>query len=318
MVILLLACRPPGTLPESVRSHALELAEQVDGDAVFDNLQALVHAHSLEEPVWIDESGAAIELLGLLPHRRVQGAAFVVQELEALGLEPVLEDLDRGGIETRNVYVDVPGERDELVLVSAHHDVWFTGADDDSSGVVVMLEVARLIQDQALHRTVRLISFDQEEPGLHGSRRHYAAHAGEPMVAALFLDGLGFSGPQLRSLPGFDMPDQGDFLVLVANDLAEDHVAWGVELGAALSVPVHGAMGPNAWGYPGLSRGGGGDHVPAWEADVPAMMITDTGPLRNPHYHTEDDLPEHLDPAFLRGSAQLIVAMTVALAQAPS
>jgi len=37
------------------------------------------------------------------------------------------------------------------------------------------------------------------------------------------------------------------------------------------------------------------DHVPFWEAGVPAVQITDTANFRNPHYHRSGDTPETLD-----------------------
>ncbi len=55
------------------------------------------------------------------------------------------------------MWADIPGtERpDEIVLVTAHHDAWFVGADDNASGVAVILEVARV-----------LAGWDRGEPAL--------------------------------------------------------------------------------------------------------------------------------------------------------
>ena len=49
------------------------------------------------------------------------------------------------------------------------------------------------------------------------------------------------------------------------------------------------------------------DHVPFWEAGVPALMWTDTAEFRNPHYHRPTDTPETLDYEFLAGVARLLV-----------
>ncbi|NIR90678.1 MAG: M28 family peptidase, partial [Gammaproteobacteria bacterium] len=37
------------------------------------------------------------------------------------------------------------------------------------------------------------------------------------------------------------------------------------------------------------------DHWSFWQAGYPAIMITDTAPFRNPHYHEPTDTPEELD-----------------------
>jgi hypothetical protein len=41
------------------------------------------------------------------------------------------------------------------------------------------------------------------------------------------------------------------------------------------------------------------DHSPFWDAGYPALMITDTSFLRNPHYHLPSDTLETLDLEFL-------------------
>jgi hypothetical protein len=40
---------------------------------------------------------------------------------------------------------------------------------------------------------------------------------------------------------------------------------------------------------------GWSDHWAFWQAGYPAIMITDTAYLRNPHYHLPSDTPETLD-----------------------
>lgn len=41
------------------------------------------------------------------------------------------------------------------------------------------------------------------------------------------------------------------------------------------------------------------DHVPFWEAGIPAVMVTDTADFRNPHYHKATDTLDTLDLDFL-------------------
>lgn len=42
------------------------------------------------------------------------------------------------------------------------------------------------------------------------------------------------------------------------------------------------------------------DHVPFWEAGLPALMLTDTAEFRNPNYHRTTDTALTLDPSFWR------------------
>ena len=43
------------------------------------------------------------------------------------------------------------------------------------------------------------------------------------------------------------------------------------------------------------------DHAPFWDLGFPAIMITDTANMRNPHYHQASDHIDTLDLAFLAG-----------------
>jgi Zn-dependent M28 family amino/carboxypeptidase len=89
------------------------------------------------------------------------------------GLQVVKQEIP-GGV--ANVIGIVPGG-DRAVLVSAHYDhlgvdedgVVYPGADDNASGVAVMLAMARAASAAPLEDTVLFIAFGAEEPGLIGS-----------------------------------------------------------------------------------------------------------------------------------------------------
>ena len=94
-----------------------------------------------------------------------------------------------------NVVGVIEGTRfpNEVVYISAHHDTWFQGANDNLSGVAGLVELARLFHHFRPARTVRLISFGGEESGTpfdtdaqywdKGSKaysiRHHATLSGE-------------------------------------------------------------------------------------------------------------------------------------------
>lgn len=92
-----------------------------------------------------------------------------------------------------NLVGELPGSdlRDELVIVGAHLDSWHagTGAVDDATGVALILEAVRILQEiQApLRRTVRVALFTYEEGGKVGSRayvdRHFLNGDGNPNAA---------------------------------------------------------------------------------------------------------------------------------------
>jgi hypothetical protein len=48
------------------------------------------------------------------------------------------------------------------------------------------------------------------------------------------------------------------------------------------------------------------DHGAFWAAGWPALLVTDTAFLRNPHYHQASDTSDTLDYGFLKRSAQKV------------
>jgi hypothetical protein len=90
--------------------------------------------------------------------------------------------------------------RDETILVTSHYDhlgvqseKLYPGANDNASGVVAMLEVARLLAQRQLPRSVLFVSFGSEEQLMLGSY-HYVEHPLRPLdktIAVLNLDMMG-------------------------------------------------------------------------------------------------------------------------------
>ena len=92
-------------------------------------------------------------------------------KLAALGFKPVLDPVDYIGHRVQdneegedapfnNIIVDLPGTtaRDEILILSAHIDAVpiSPGADDDGSGIAVLLEAARLLKDHPTQRSIQI------------------------------------------------------------------------------------------------------------------------------------------------------------------
>jgi carboxypeptidase Q len=96
--------------------------------------------------------------------------------------------------DSANVVAEIKGrERPaEVVLLGAHLDAWdlAVGAQDDGSGVAMVLDAARLMARQrpGPRRTVRFVLFMNEENGGAGGKGYAAAHGREVHVAALESD----------------------------------------------------------------------------------------------------------------------------------
>ena len=115
-------------------------------------------------------------------------------------------------VESANVIAEIRGSEkpDEIVLIGGHLDSWDlgTGAIDDGSGVAMVMETMRLLNEMKLtpKRTIRCVLFMNEENGLNGGRTYFADHKNEKHVAAIESD-AGAAAPT-----GFRTTLKGDAL----------------------------------------------------------------------------------------------------------
>lgn len=211
----------------------------------------------------------------------------------------------------QNLILNFPGttHAEALVIVGAHYDAvpGSPGADDNATGVAVLLELARAIAQHPPRHPIQLVAFDLEESGLIGSR-HYAQmlkQQQQKIRLMLSLEMLGYrdSRPGTQKYPPpleRFYPDRGDYIGLIGNwptlfDLihlkrylrqADVSCEW-------LLAGAKGQIVPSTR----LS-----DHASFWDQGYRAAMVTDTAFLRNPHYHQASDRIETLDLDFLTGS----------------
>ncbi|MDZ8053166.1 MAG: M28 family peptidase [Aulosira sp. ZfuVER01] len=194
------------------------------------------------------------------------------------------------------------------ILIAAHYDgvPGTVAADDNATGVAVLLELARKFADEPARYPLRLVAFDMEEYGLLGSADYAALlrQQKQPLRLMLSLEMLGYkdSTPGSQSYPPpleRFYPNCGDFIGLIGNlRTIPDLVSMSRSIrkvGVAsqwLPVPNRGLILPQTR----LS-----DHAPFWDAGYPAIMVTDTSFLRNPHYHKPSDTIASLDLDFLTG-----------------
>lgn len=92
-----------------------------------------------------------------------------------------------------NVMGEIPGVdpklKDEVVLIGAHWDSWHggTGAADNASGCIVMMEAMRILKELNVQprRTIRIALWGGEEQGLHGSRGYVEKYLRDPKTNKL-------------------------------------------------------------------------------------------------------------------------------------
>lgn len=113
--------------------------------------------------------------------RLLQHEVPVIIELE---IENRFLEEDKMGY---NVIGEIPGTdksmKNEIVLIGAHLDSWHggTGANDNASGCIVMMEAMRILKAVGFKpkRTIQIGLWGAEEQGLYGSRGYVSKYLGD-------------------------------------------------------------------------------------------------------------------------------------------
>jgi|SRR5688572_21614713 len=240
-----------------------------------------------------------------------KAAEYIAAHFKKIGLRPAGEKdaagettwfqtftLGRPPRTTRNVLGMVEGSdpalKSEIVVVGAHHDhagqegepspgrmvnkkadkddkIW-NGADDNGSGTVTVLEIARALMEGKVKtkRSVLFMTFSGEEYGLLGSK-HYVDNPLHPLdktVAMINLDMVGRNGTKPMDVGG--VSTSSAWIALC------EEAAKGVDLAYTTS----GSVMP------------GSDHFSFFRKKVPAIHFF-TG--FHADYHCQSDHPEKID-----------------------
>ncbi|MEX0602875.1 MAG: M20/M25/M40 family metallo-hydrolase [Bacteroidota bacterium] len=114
-----------------------------------------------------------------------------------------------------NIIAEIPGTdlKDEIVMIGAHFDSWHggTGATDNATGSVAVLEAARILKALNLQprRTIRIGLWGGEEQGLLGSRAYVSKHLAEREVRGFTPTGPVTTKPQHEQFSVYFNNDNG-------------------------------------------------------------------------------------------------------------
>ncbi|MDT0634221.1 M28 family peptidase [Spectribacter hydrogenooxidans] len=250
-----------------------------------------------------------------------RAAAYIEEQLERAGWTTREQPFEVRGNTYRNIVARRGPADAPRVIVGAHYDVHgdLPGADDNASGVAVLIELARMLADYEPAVGLELVAFTLEEQpafslGAMGSAHHadQLVAAGVEVRAMLALEMLGYfrdlPGTQRFPVPvlGWWYPTTGNFVGLIGrwrDRPLMQQVQAGMRAGG--DVPVHYLASP--LDFPGLDNS---DHRNYWPHGWPAAMVTDTAYYRNPNYHTRFDIPGTLD---YQRMAALVPALAAAV-----
>lgn len=207
-----------------------------------------------------------------------------------------------------------PARAGEVVLLAAHYDhlgvrgeATYLGADDNASGVAVLLEVARKIAARPPARSVLLAAFDAEEPPAYRTpamgSNYWVAHPTVPrgqLVAMLCMDLMGGNLWPGERTPLYVMGRE-TIGAVGAPVLADAPLAArAMHLRLVEDLPT--------------GRQAFSDHGAFFAERTPVLFFSSG---RSPHYHRASDVPETLDHDKLAAEVEVVEAHLRWLADLP-
>ncbi|MCA6502855.1 MAG: M28 family peptidase [Pseudanabaena sp. M135S2SP2A07QC] len=236
--------------------------------------------------------------------------------------EVVTHEFEVNGNKHQNLILNIAANNQEQrspLIIGAHYDTVpaCVGADDNASGVAVLLELTEYFSANPLKYPVQLIAFDMEEYGLSGSHAYANKLKNEKQKLRLMisLEMLGYCdrSPNSQHYPaGLDKfyPNTGDFIGLIGSIPTIPDL---IHLQHHMKSTVPCEWLPAGWRGLVIPDTRRSDHAPFWDAGYKALMVTDTANMRNPHYHKSSDRLETLDLEFLTNVCQGLIVGIKAL-----
>ena len=236
-------------------------------------------------------------------------ANFITDEFKALGLQVFSQGYTTSdGYDVRNIEAILPGAGMEGDLViGAHYDtVDCPGADDNTSGVACLLEIAREMASvgRTSGRAVRLVAFTNEEPPYFysddmGSRVYADAlkRSGEKLLGMVCLESLGYFSDEPGSqqippvLTRLFSRSAGDFIGFFSDMRSREFLKTSIgAFRRYAEIPSFGLAASSI--VKGIDFS---DHESFQRFGFNSLVVTDTAFMRNPHYHTSGDTTDTLD-----------------------
>ena len=285
------------TNPRSVELVRKVFTEQVDQKYLKEKLKEYTGEISVSiggRQVKITERGSA--------NGRKNARKYLIQEFKKLGFSTSEHEYSASGA---NVVAVKKGSSNtnKFIVASAHLDsVHNAGADDDGTGVVGLLAIAKVFAKLKHSFNLHLVVFDEEEKGLIGSGHYIRRLASEGKVQNLV-------GAIHNDMTGFDSNDDGKFHVLhckensskAISDLILKHIA-------DQSIDLK--------NVPACRRRS--DHIRYWQYQRPAVMLIE---IRqgdsdvNPHYHRSSDTVKTLNLNYFHKIIKASVLSLATMAQ---
>lgn len=228
--------------------------------------------------------GIGIRVRGTDGERR--GARYIRRKLEAMGYDVRIQKFQvDGGLTSRNVVASWPGAKPFPLVIGAHMDSvpGSPGANDNASGVAVVLEMARIFAGRRQANLVKFVAFGSEEYGTDGTH-----HVG----SRVFVRRLGPRGrSRLAGMVSVDMIADGRPLIVGNSGISH----------AVVARTLYNKIDRAGFSVAYRTLCDCSDNGPFERAGIPASFAW-SGP--EPDYHSASDRVANMKKADLRRSGR--------------
>jgi Zn-dependent M28 family amino/carboxypeptidase len=220
--------------------------------------------------------------------QRNAARTYLQQQLVQLGLSPQTHSYNSGA----NIYATLASTATDTraIIVGAHFDTYTNspGANDNASGVAVVLAVARYVREMPCRaHPVTFILFDEEEVGLVGARAYATSLSAANVLAVHTVDQV-----------SWDNDGDNRFELESPTPVLEAEYRT-----AAMTVGVPVAKTTTE----------GTDHEAFRDRGFPAIGLTEeyVGGDTSPYRHTVQDTAATVDADYLARAAKLVAAVVM-------
>ncbi len=207
-----------------------------------------------------------------------------------------------------------------VILLGAHYDsvylnlddaeAFAPGADDNGSGVAILIELARILSKRPHRMTIMFVAFSAEEVGRVGSRRfveEYIKRLNIPLVAMFNLDTLGSNNDKQGNVQ--------DNLIRVFSAGPDNSPSRQLARMVNFMAFNYGP-GTDLVIYEEIDREGRyGDHESFSESGYAAIRFIES--LEEHVNGDPEDIVQDIEPAYLAQNAKTLLAVVTAMADGP-
>jgi Zn-dependent M28 family amino/carboxypeptidase len=295
LLFVLTACQTSNNLP--IPTSTLSFAEiETTSVMIQPTSTTIATATSAPEAPAGEIAYAHVEALSEQIGQRLTGtekeaeaAQYILLEFERLGyvteLHPFSVTVKGRVINSANVVAVKPGSSSKEIIVGAHYDSVDTGkgADDNASGVAVILEVAERLRAQDTAYTIRFILFGAEEVGLQGSKYYVSRMTEDEIQNTIAMINL-------------DSVTAGDIAYIYGDEGEKGAIRdWALAFAKDHNLELQTQTGENPE-YPAGTTGDWSDHAPFKNAGIQYAYFESTNwVLGDKDGYTQVDLKYGVD-----------------------